>query len=106
MKESTRVLLALGAGLGGGIAVAASGNPKLLRAAEAIAPVGVVWINAIRMTVIPLVVSLLITGVAGAADLRAIGRIEGRTLLVFFALIAGAALLIMPLASLAFTLLP
>jgi proton glutamate symport protein len=106
MKESTRVLLALGAGLAGGIAIAGSGNPQLLRAAETIAPVGVVWINAIRMTVIPLVVSLLITGVAGAADLRAIGRIGGRTLLVFFALIAGAALLIMPLASLAFTLLP
>ena len=106
MKESTRVLLALGAGLAGGIAIAASGDPRLLKAAEAITPVGVVWINAIRMTVIPLVVSLLITGVAGAADLRAIGRIGGRTMLVFFVLIAGAALVIMPLASLAFTLLP
>src|SRR4026209_1111796 len=78
MKESTRVLLALGAGLGGGIAVAASSNPKLLHAAEAVAPVGVVWITAIRMTVIPLLVALVITGVAGAADLRVIGRIGGR----------------------------
>jgi proton glutamate symport protein len=106
MKESTRVLLALGAGLAGGIAVAASGSPKLLHAAEAIAPVGVVWINAIRMTVIPLLVALVITGVAGAADLRVIGRIGGRTLLVFLVLIAGVALAIMPLASLAFGLLP
>src|ERR1041385_9275873 len=77
MKESTRVLIALGAALGAGVAVAASGNARLAHAAEAIAPVGVLWINAIRMTVIPLVVSLLITGVAGAADLRAIGRIGG-----------------------------
>lgn len=106
MKESTRVLLALGAGLAGGIAVAASGNPKLLRAAEAITPVGVVWINAIRMTVIPLLVALVITGVAGAADLRMVGRIGARTLLVFLALIGGTALVIMPLASLAFRLLP
>lgn len=105
MKESTRVLLALGAGLAGGIAIAASGNPKLLHAADAIAPVGVIWINAIRMTVIPLLVALVITGVAGAADLRAIGRIGGRTLLVFFALIAGTALVIMPLAPLVFSLL-
>lgn len=105
MKESTRVLLALGAGLAGGIAIAASGNPKLLHAADAIAPVGVVWINAIRMTVIPLLVALVITGVAGAADLRAIGRVGGRTLLVFFALIAGTALVIMPLAPLVFSLL-
>lgn len=106
MKESTRVLLALGAGLAGGIAIAATGDVRLLHAAEAIAPVGLLWINAIRMTVIPLVVSLLITGVAGAADLRAIGRIGGRTLLTFFLLLLGTATVIMPLAALAFRLLP
>jgi Na+/H+-dicarboxylate symporter len=106
MKESTRVLLALGAGLAGGAAVAASGDPRLLRAALAVTPVGVLWINAIRMTVIPLVVALLITGVAGAADLRAIGRIGGRSLLTFFLLLVGTALVVMPLAPLVFTLLP
>ena len=106
MKESTRVLLALGAGLAGGAAVAASGNPGLLRAALAVTPVGVLWINAIRMTVIPLVVALLITGVAGAADLRAIGRIGGRSLFTFFLLLVGTALVVMPLAPLVFTLLP
>jgi proton glutamate symport protein len=106
MRESTRVLVALGAGLAGGAAVAASGNARLLHAAEVIAPVGVLWINAIRMTVIPLVVSLLITGVAGAADLRAIGRIGGRSLLTFFLLLLGTAIVIMPLAPLVFSLLP
>lgn len=106
MKESTRVLVALGAGLAGGVAIAASGNARLAHAAETIAPVGVLWINAIRMTVIPLVVSLLITGVASAADLRAIGRIGGRTLLTFFLLLLGTAIVIMPLATVVFTLLP
>lgn len=106
MKESTRVLLALGVALAGGAAIAASGDAGLLRAADAITPVGTVWINAIRMTVIPLVVSLLITGVAGAADLRAIGRIGGRSLLTFFLLLLGTALVIMPLGVLAFRLLP
>lgn len=105
MKESTRVLLALGAGLLGGVAIAVSGNASLLRAADAIVPVGTVWINAIRMTVIPLVVSLLITGVAGAADLRAIGRIGGRSLLTFFLLLTGTAIVIMPIGVLAFGLL-
>jgi Na+/H+-dicarboxylate symporter len=105
MKESTRVLLALGAALAGGIIIAASGNTTLLRAADAIVPVGTVWINAIRMTVIPLVVSLLITGVAGAADLRAIGRIGGRSLLTFFLLLLGTAIVIMPVGVLAFRLL-
>lgn len=105
MKESTRVLLALGAGLLGGVLIAISGNDGLLRAADAIVPIGTVWINAIRMTVIPLVVSLLVTGVAGAADLRAIGRIGGRSLLTFFLLLTGTAVVIMPVGVLAFRLL-
>jgi proton glutamate symport protein len=106
MKEGTRVLLALGAGLAGGVAIAASGDARLLRAADAIVPIGTLWISAIRMTIIPLVVSLLITGVAGAADLRAIGRIGGRTLLTFFLLLLGTAVVVMPLSVLAFKLLP
>src|SRR5262245_4769411 len=103
MKESTRVLVALGAALAGGIAIAASGNPGLLKAADAVTPIGTLWINAIRMTVIPLLVSLLITGVAGAEDLRVIGKIGGRTLLTFLLLLLGTALVIMPLAVLAFS---
>jgi proton glutamate symport protein len=105
MKESTRVLLSLGAALLGGILIAVSGNESLLRAADAILPIGTVWINAIRMTVIPLVVSLLITGVAGAADLGAIGKLGGRSLLTFFLLLLGTAIVIMPVGVLAFQLI-
>ena len=106
MKESTRVLVGLGAGLAGGAAIAASGNARLAHAAAAIAPLGVLWVNAIRMTVIPLVVSLMITGVASAADLRTIGRIGGRTLLAFLALLLGVAIVSTPLVPLAFAWLP
>jgi Na+/H+-dicarboxylate symporter len=105
MKDNTRVLVALGAALLGGILIAVTGNASLLRAADAIVPIGTLWINAIRMTVIPLVVSLLITGVAGAADLRAIGRMGGRSLLTFFVLLVGTAIVIMPVGVLAFRLL-
>lgn len=106
MKESTRVLIALGVALAAGVAIAASGSERLLHAAEAIAVVGTLWIDAIRMTIIPLMVALLITGVAGASDLRAIGRIGGRTLLTFFFLLLGAAVVIMPLLALTFAHLP
>ena len=106
MKESTRVLIALGAAVGGGIAIGASGSEPLLRAADFIAPIGTLWVNAIRMTVIPLVVSLLITGVASAADLKTIGRLGGRTLLVFVLLLAGVAGVVMPVAPAVFSLLP
>jgi Na+/H+-dicarboxylate symporter len=106
VKESTRVLIALGAGLAFGAAISVSGNARLLHATDSIALIGTLWINAIRMTIIPLVISLLITGVAGVADIRAVGRIGGRTLLTFFFLLLGAAIVIMPLAALAFSLLP
>jgi proton glutamate symport protein len=106
MNERTRVLLALGAAIIGGIAIAASGNASLLRAADFIAPVGTLWVNAIRMTVIPLVVSLLITGVASATDIKSVGRIGGRTLLVFFLLLLGIAIVVMPLCLVVFELLP
>ena len=106
MKESTRVLVALSVAVVLGAIIGASGNASLVQAADAIAPIGTIWVNAIRMTVIPLVVSLLITGVSSAMDIKAIGRIGGRSLLTFFALSIGTALVFMPLAPMLFKLLP
>ena len=106
MNESTRVLVALGAAIAGGIAIAASGIAPLIRAADFIAPVGTLWVNAIRMTVIPLVASLLVVAVGSTGELKSIGRIGGRTLLVFFLLLAGTAIVVMPLAPLVSWLLP
>lgn len=106
MKEGTRVLVALGVALIAGLGIAASGSAALLRAVDVVAPVGTLWVNAIRMTVIPLMVSVLVTGVASASDLRSIGRIGARTLLVFVLLLAGTAAFIMPLATAVFTLGP
>jgi len=106
MREGTRVLIALGAAIVGGIAIAASGSESLVRAADLITPVGTLWVNAIRMTVIPLVVSLLITGVASATDMTSISRMGGRTLLVFVLLLAGTAVVMMPICLAVFALLP
>ena len=106
MKDSTRVLLALGAAIAGGSVIAATGNPTLLRAADAVAPLGTLWVNAIRMTVIPLVVALLITGVASASDVKSIGRLGGRTIVVFLLLLIGTAVVVMPFAPALFSLLP
>src|SRR5262245_66671595 len=106
MKESTRVLVALAAAVGGGALIAASGSTPLINASDAIAPLGTMWVNGIRMTVIPLVVSLLITGVASATDVGAIGRLGGRTLVVFGLLLAATAAIVIPLAPSLFALLP
>ena len=80
-----------------------SRSASLLGAADALTPIGTLWVNAIRMTVIPLVVSLLITGVASASDISTIGRIGGRTLAVFLAMLAGATALALPLAIVTFS---
>lgn len=106
MKEGTRVLVALAAAIAIGAVIAATGNGQALRAADSMAPIGVLWVNAIRMTVIPLIVALIITGIASAADVKAIGRLGARTLLVFILLLMGMAVVIMPLAPSVFTLLP
>jgi len=101
MSLTTRVLIALVAGIGGGVAIASSGSPRLASAALAIEPLGTLWINAIRMTVIPLVVGSLIVGITSAPNARSIGRV-GRGAIVFFivtlfAAAAYAALLAPPL---------
>ncbi|MFL6583137.1 MAG: dicarboxylate/amino acid:cation symporter [Chthoniobacterales bacterium] len=106
MKESTRVLLALLAAIIVGLLVAASHSTALIHAADAVAPIGTLWVNAIRMTVIPLVVSLLITGLASVSDIRSIGRLGGRTLITFLLLLIGVAAVIVPVAPVIFALLP
>src|ERR1041385_1123137 len=106
MKDSTRVLIALGTAVAGGIAIGAYGGPTGLRVADYVAPIGALWVNAIRMTVIPLVVSLIITGIASATDVAAIGRLGGRTVLVFILLLIAAAIVIIPIAPSLFALLP
>lgn len=106
MKEPTRVLVALGAAFAVGSAVSLSGNASLVHAADSIAPIGTLWVNAIRMTVIPLVVSLLITGVASARDIKSIGKLGGRTLVVFVLLSMSVAIVAIPLIPSLFALLP
>ena len=80
MKDSTRVLVALGAGLAGGAANAASRQYSACsRPVDAVALVGTLLVNAIRMTVIPLVMSMLIVGIAvgGRSARRAPGGARG-----------------------------
>jgi len=101
-----KVLIALIAALVLGAVIAASGNPTLLQLTDALVPIGTLWINAIRMTVIPLVVALLITGVASASDIKAIGRIGGRTLVVFISLSIGVAIVSVLVGPPVFSLLP
>lgn len=86
MKTSaTAVLAALAAGLG--LGVLAHGHPLGAQADGVIAPIGTLWVNAIRMTVIPLIVPLLVVAIAGTGDLRRTAGLGGRMLGLFLALL-------------------
>jgi Na+/H+-dicarboxylate symporter len=93
MSLTRRVLIALTTGLAGGIAISYSHSPSLAALAVSIEPVGTLWVNAIRMTVIPLLVSLLIVSIASVADVGAIGRMGARALLLFLGLLGCSAFL-------------
>lgn len=75
-------LIALGLVLGliVGLGAAASGNGVLLAIAEGSAPFGKIFINAIRMIVIPLVVTIIFASIARLGDMKTLGKIGGRTL--------------------------
>lgn len=83
MSQPTRILLALIAGLVGGILLATV-SPNAAEALIPIAqPIGTAWLNGLQMTIVPLVVSLLITGVAATAEAARAGRLAGRAILLF-----------------------
>lgn len=91
MSFTLRVLLGLAAGLATGIAISLFPSPFLQRIPAIAEPIGTLFINAIRMTVIPLVVANLVVGVAGAGDARVVGRLGIRSLVLFLAAVGAAA---------------
>ncbi|MEP6691628.1 MAG: dicarboxylate/amino acid:cation symporter [Gemmatimonadaceae bacterium] len=92
MSLTTRVLIALCAGLTIGVGLTAWW-PAALPATLAVAdPMGALFVNAIRMTVVPLVVAGLITGVMSAPDAASIGRVGKRALPIAVAMILSGVL--------------
>ncbi len=67
-----------------GLGASASGNAWLLALAEGSAPFGTLFINAIRMVVIPLIVTVIFTSIARLGDPRKLGRIGGLTLAYYW----------------------
>jgi Na+/H+-dicarboxylate symporter len=92
-KAALRTLLGLVAGLAIGVVISATSSGGLRAFATAIEPIGTVWVNAIRMTVIPLVVSLLIATIAEEKDFRAVGRLGGRAVALYAVILSTVALL-------------
>lgn len=84
-------IVGLVAGIGVGIVASTSGSPQLLAIVRLVEPVGIIFVNAIRMAVIPLVVASLIAGIVSIGDERSLTRLGVRSLVVFLGLALSAA---------------
>lgn len=79
--------------------ISASGSRELQSAVGWVAPLGELWVNAIRMTVVPLVVALLVSGVASVSSMSVVGRLGARTFIGFVSillLVGAVALMVAP----------
>lgn len=86
-----RILIGLALGLALGTVGARAGWP-VERAAEWAAVVGGLWLDALRMTVVPLVFSLIVTGIARAVATAHAGGLTRRGFLLFATLLLASAL--------------
>jgi proton glutamate symport protein len=101
MSNATRILLALVIGLIGGVVVGrfapVATNAASYWADYSLDIIGTLWLNGLRMTVVPLVVALLVTGVVQSAAAARAGPMAARTIgwivvLMFLSAAAGALL--------------
>jgi Na+/H+-dicarboxylate symporter len=92
MTPATRILASLVLGLAAGIALAEAAPPWSAGLVGVAEPIGNLWLKALTMTVVPLVFSLLVTGIASTARHALAGRLAMRALWVFVLLMLASAL--------------
>ncbi len=79
MSNATHILLALFIGLALGVIAAAQAPVIGVQIAYWLDIVGSLWLNGLRMTVVPLVVALLVTGIVKSAEAARAGPMAART---------------------------
>src|SRR5438128_4846443 len=92
MTLALRVLIGLVAGFLLGLAMAGSSSGAAATAINILGPVGTIFVNLIRMTVVPLVVSMVIASVGSMASSGVLGRTGVRAVLIAVGLLGAAAL--------------
>ena len=93
MPLSLRIFAALVAGLLVGAVLAALHSPAVAPVAAVAQTVGGLWLDGLRMTIVPLVFSLVTTSVASTTGAAAGGRLAARTLALFAVLLLAASAL-------------
>jgi proton glutamate symport protein len=100
MSQPMRILVALILGLSLGLLNARLGASWIEPSISGATIVGSLWLNALQMTIVPLVVSLLVTGIAATAKAARASKVAGRALVLFIVLLwisAGIAAILTPL---------
>lgn len=93
LGATTRMLLGLVLGIGTGLLLASTDPALAQRVADTVEPFGKLWLNALQMTVVPLVLALVIVGVNVAADAAHSGRVARRAITTFLVLLSGGAVI-------------
>jgi len=88
---ATRVLIGLIGGFLVGLALAGASSPAAATLLAIVTPVGTIFINLIRMTVIPLVASMVVASIGSMAASGTLGRVGTRAAAMAVALVAIAA---------------
>lgn len=105
MSQTARVLAGLVAGIVFGIVLAWQAPDLGLRIAAIVEPFGKLWLNALQMTVVPLVFALVVVGINQASDAAHSGRVAKQAIASFVILLAAAAAMTAVLAPLALSML-
>ena len=87
MNLSYKILIGLFAGCLFGLFIAQNDSQWLNGLPAMIAPLGSLWVNAIRMTIVPLLMSLVIVAIGGTEQSHRVLAIGGRSLCLFAGLI-------------------
>lgn len=106
MSATTRILAGLAAGAIVGLLLAWIDPVLGVRVADVVQPFGKLWLNALQMTVVPLVLALVIVGVNTASDAASSGRTARRAIVVFLVILSGAAAFTALVAPLALSFVP
>ena len=105
MGTTARVMTGLVAGIVIGILLAWSDPALASRIAGIVEPFGKLWLNALQMTVVPLVFALVVVGINQASDAAHSGRVARQAIVSFVILLTAAAAMTAVLAPLALSML-
>src|ERR1700759_656879 len=88
MNRSLAALLALVAGMLVGVLARASGNATFVGIAHGVQPLGTLWLNGLKMTLVPLIFAMVARGMISLERNGGGGRLLGITLPLLLGLLA------------------